>query len=95
MRNLAEIKDNEALDLLADMLEPMIAISSDPKLKDMKNASRLEIVQYIIRNHKEPIMQVMAILEGVPFEDYHCNVLTLPATLLELFNTPEISKLFT
>ena len=95
MRDLAEIKDNEALDLLADMLEPMITISSDPELKKMKGEDRLKIVQYIIRNHKEPIMQILAMLDGVPVEEYHCSVLTLPATLLELFNHPEVSKLFT
>ena len=40
-------------------------------------------------------MEILAAMDGVPVEEYHCNVLTLPATLLELINDPEVSRLFT
>lgn len=97
-RNLADIKDDEALDLLADILDPVIEIASDPKVKEMvsdEKISRVQAVQYVIKNHKKPIMQILAMLDGVPVEEYHCNLLTLPAKLLAIFNDPEVMKLFT
>ena len=97
MRKLAEVKDEEALDLLADILDPMMEICSDAEIKKMvsEKSEKLLIVKYIIKNHKSAIMQILAMLDGVPVEEYHCNVLTLPATLLELFNDPEVTALFT
>lgn len=97
-RDLAEIKDEEALELLADILDPIIDIASDPKVKELisdENTSRVRVVQYVIKNHKKPIMLILAMLDGVPVEEYHCNVLTLPAKLLAIFNDPEVIKLFT
>lgn len=97
MRKLSEIQDDEAMDLLADIIDPLMEISSDPKIKEMseKKATRLEIVKYVMKNHRGPLKLIMAKLEGVPVEEYHYNVLTLPITLLEIFNEPEVSKLFT
>jgi hypothetical protein len=98
MRKLADVKDGEALDLWADLLDPIVEISSDPAFKEMTKDgkhTRLEIVQFAIRNHKDAIMKALAVLEGVPVEEYHCDGLTLPVTLLELINDPEVIKLFT
>lgn len=99
MRKLSEIQDDEAMDLLADIMDPLVDICSDPKIKEMsegeKKATKLEIIKYIMKNHKEPLKLIMAKLEGVPVEEYHYNVLTLPLVLLEIFNEPEVAKLFT
>ena len=99
MRKLSDIKDAEALDLLADVMDPLIEICSDPEIRkmveDKEHFTRLDIVKRVIKEHKEPIMLILATLEGVPVEEYHCNVLTLPVAILELMNDPEVSKLFT
>ena len=99
MRKLSDIKDAEALDLLADIMDPLIEICSDPEIRkmveDKEHHTRLEIVKHVIKEHKEPIMLILATLEGVPVSEYHCNVLTLPVAILELMNDPEVSKLFT
>lgn len=99
MRKLSEIQDDEAMDLLADIMDPLADICSDPKIKEMsegeKKATKLEVIKYVMKNHKEPLKLIMAKLEGVPVEEYHYNVLTLPLVLLEIFNEPEVAKLFT
>ena len=98
MRKLAEVKDEEALDLIADLLDPVTEICTDTVFREMVNAktyTRLEMVKYVIKNHKTSVIQALAVLEGVPVEEYHCNALTLPVTLLEIVNDPEVLKLFT
>ena len=97
-RKLSEVQNEDALDLLADILDPLIEICADEKLKSMieeKKHTRLELVKYVIKSHKSSVIQILATIEGVPVEEYRCNVLTLPAVLLDLVNDPEVIKLFT
>ena len=37
----------------------------------------------------------MAAMDGVPVEEYKCNVFTLPVKILELLNDPDLVQLFT
>lgn len=95
MRKLSEIKDEEALDLLADILEPVINIFGDKDIaKVYKNGEKLKAVQLAIKNHKSDVIILLATLEGVPVDEYHCNIFTLPKTLLEIFNDPELTGFF-
>lgn len=92
---LSKIENEDALDLLADILEPMSTILADPKLKEVKNGKMVNVAAYILKNHKEAVMQVLARLDGVPVEEYHCNVFTVPSKILKLLNDPEFKELFT
>ena len=40
-------------------------------------------------------MQIMATIDGVPVDEYKCNVFTLPVKILELLNDPALVQLFT
>lgn len=93
---LSDYKDEDALDLLADLIEPASEILGDNAVRDAASAGKTwRAVSLAIKNHKKSVMQVLAALDGVPVEDFHCNVLTLPAKLVELFDDPDIAQLFT
>lgn len=93
---LSDYKDEAALDLLAELIEPASEILADAEVrKAAEDGNRLRAVALAIKNHKRAVMSVLAALDGVPIEEYHCNVLTLPAKLVELFDDPDISQLFT
>lgn len=91
-----ELKNEQAIEALADMLDPIMEIASD---KDITAAARennrLLVVKLLMKNHAKEVVQLMAMLEGVPVEEYECNMLTLPAKIVELFNAPEFEFLFT
>lgn len=92
---LSDYKDEEALDLLAELIEPAAEIMSDQDvLEAAKNDNKLRAVSIAIKKHKKAILSVLAALDGVPAENYHCNVFSLPAKLVELFNDPDIGQLF-
>lgn len=96
MRNLSEYKDEEALDLLAELFEPMTSFFLDDEfVKTFDSGNRLGAVKIAIKNHKPEVMQILAAMEGVPVEEYHCNVMTLPIRLYQLITTPEIAGFFT
>ena len=94
---LSDFKDDEALDVLADILEPTAGILADEEIQKMRNAkeNRIKIVAYAIRHHKQEIIEILARLDCTPVEEYHVNAVTLPIKLLELVNDPEVQILFT
>ena len=92
---LSEYQGEAALDLLADLIEPAGEIMSDKKIGNLFKKNRFKAVGFAIKNHKKAVMQIMATIDGVPVEEYKCNVLTLPVKILELLNDPDLVQLFT
>ena len=92
---LSEYQGEAALDILADLIEPAGEIMSDKKIGEVFKQNRFKAIGLAIKNHKKAVMQIMATLDGVPVEEYKCNVLTLPTKVLQLLNDPELVQLFT
>lgn len=92
MKKLSEYKDEESLDLLADLLEPCTELFSDKALVAViRKETRIKAIQYAIKNHKKEVVEIMAILNGVPAKDFHYNVFTLPMMVLEVFNDKDLT----
>lgn len=90
-----ELKNEQAIEALADMFDPIVEIASDEAIKSAaRSNNRMLMVKLILKNHARAIFELMAISEGVPVDEYECNMLTLPAGLMELFNNPELGFLF-
>lgn len=92
---LSEYQGEAALDILADLIEPAGEIMSDKQIGDVFKENRFRAIGLAIKNHKKAVMQIMATMDGVPVEEYKCNVFTLPVKILELLNDPDIVQLFT
>ena len=92
---LSEYQGEAALDVLADLIEPAGEIMSDKELGEVFKENRFKAIGLAIRNHKKAVMQIMATMDGVPVDEYKCNVFTLPAKILELLNDPDLIQLFT
>lgn len=93
---LSEFKDEQALDVLADLIEPAAEIMMDEKVSSEFEKENLpRAVSFAIKNHKKAVIKILATLDGVPVEEYHVNIFTLPVKLLELLNDPEVTQLFT
>lgn len=90
--------DNEkALDVFADLIEPFTEILSDEGIKEAfkGNESKARIAKMAIKKHKKEVIQILAILDDVPVEEYKVNVFTLPAKVIEILNDPTFADLFT
>lgn len=90
-----ELKNEQAIEALADMFDPIVEIASDERVKSAaRSDNKILMVKLILKDHAKAIFELMAISDGVPVDEYECNMLTLPAKLMELFNQPEFSFLF-
>ena len=96
MRKISEYKDEEAINLLADLLDPVVLIFAEPDIAEFtRQKNYIKAIQVAIKKHIKEVMKIMAILEGVPVEEYHCDLLSLPKILLEIVNDPELQDFFT
>ena len=92
---LSEIKGERALDVIADLMDPVMEIVSDAELKKyIDRENRLEAVKYLLKNYKKQVITCMAILHEEDPDKYEPSLVTLPAMLLELLNEPELATLF-
>lgn len=96
MRNFSEIKNGDAIDLLADILEPAAEIFSDKAIEEAFSSGKPKIVvaKAILKGHKSSLLEIFAAMDGVPVEEYSCNVITIVKDLITLLNDPEISSFF-
>lgn len=95
MRKLSEIKGEEALDVLAEIIEPAAQIFTDENVKKaLKSESRIKAAKIILKDHKKAILALMAALEETPVEEYKPTLLSLPALILGVLNDPELQNLF-
>lgn len=92
---LSEFKDEAALDLIADIIEPATEILADPAIKEAFSRSKMAAIKVAIKSHKNAIREIVARLDGKNPEEYHFTALSLPVKLLTLLNDPELQQLFT
>lgn len=92
---LSEFKDDAALDLIADIIEPATEILADPAIKEAFGHSKMAAIKVAIKSHKNAIREIVARLDGKNPEEYHFTALSLPVKLLTLLNDPELQQLFT
>ena len=93
---LSDYKDDEALDLLVELIDPAAEIFSDVQIANILRNKQpaIKAVKLAIKNHKKAVMKILATLDGVDVKDYHCNVLTLPVALLNILNDKELMDFF-
>lgn len=91
-----EITGEAAIDLLADIMEPMVEIVSDEEIRKAaeKGTNNLRLVQMILKKKKKEVLKIMALIDQEDPETYAPNIFVLPKRLLELLSLPEMRSLF-
>lgn len=94
---LTDYENEEALELLADIIEPAAVIMSDKKVSDMVQSGTpvLIIAPYILREHKKEVVEVVAGVHRESPATYKFNAVSLLSDLLDIINDPELISLFT
>lgn len=94
---LSEYKNEDALDLLADIIDPCATILADKRVQALNlddAKGRMEAVKYLLKSHKKEIIEIMARIDNIPLSQYEASIWTLPNKLLELINDKELISFF-
>lgn len=93
---LSDVKGEKALDVIADIIEPISEIMADKDVtKLIRQKRRPAAISAAIKNHKKAVIAVLAALDGKSVDEYECNVLSLPKQILDIVNDPAVMELFT
>lgn len=100
MRRLQDIKGLEAMDVLADLLDPVTELVKKPeilKVIDENGLNDIESIKTLIKGGKMEVLQILAILDGRPIEEFleTFDILTLPVMLYQTFNDDALQAVFT
>ena len=95
MRKLSEIKNEDALDTLVELIDPIIEVCKDAELKQaMEKKDKVGAIKLAVKNHKKEVVRILAILDGENPATYEFNIVTLPIKLMELFNDDDMMAFF-
>ena len=99
---LSEIKGVDAIEVVADIIDPVTSIMADEevkKLAEMKpKPPTLLIAKTILKRQKKAILEILAILHGEDPKTYNPSLIELPILLVNLINeiqsNEELKSLF-
>lgn len=95
MRKLADIRGEDALDVLADILEPAAEIMTDDEFKRLMRANKkLKAIKVALKQHKFAVLTILAVMDGEDVSTYSPGLAVLPIKLLELLNDPDMIQVF-
>lgn len=96
MRKLTEIKGDDALELIADMLEPATEIMSDENVKNAFYKKNLgAAIKVSIKEHKKAVKLILALLNGKDVEKYNPSVAEIVKGAMDISNDEALVDLFT
>ena len=92
---LSEFKGEDAIELLADIMEPAANIMSDPEIKEMylAKAVNAKIAAYILREHPDEILDIYCVMNKTT-KDTATPITLLQATI-DVMNDDALLSLFT
>ena len=93
---LSDIKGERALDVLADMIEPVAEIMGDKEIAAVLQSGKApaKAIKLSLKNHKKAVLAMMAAIDGEDPETYEPSLFVIPKRLLDLLNDPEVQRLF-
>lgn len=102
---LSEYRGDDALEVLAELLEPAVEILADADIaaawrdknpNKTRGQKQLKAVSIAIKKHKEAVIAILAALDHETPDEYRekINVVTLPKKLLEVLNDKDLRTFF-
>lgn len=100
MGKILDARGEDALDVLADLLDPVTEIAQDEEISGMmreggKTTTIAQFAAAVLRKHKPAVIRIMAVDDGKTVEDESkfLSVATIPLRLMAILNNPAIKEM--
>ena len=93
---LAETKGPEAIAALGGLLGPLRRIFQDEKVRKMMqdNVTKMEWVEYVLKNHNQDILEILAVRDGEDPNTYAPSFPEIPAKIVDALTDECVLMLF-
>lgn len=101
IKNLADIKGDAALDLVADLIDPVTEIMSDPVVAaayrgtEKEPGSKAKAIKVAIKTHKKAVTTILALMDEEDPKTYQPSAMVIPVRLMQILTDPDMNSLFT
>ena len=94
--NLFELENEDAVDMLADILEPACKIMANEEVQKAYRSKKpkLLIIKTMLKECKESVVELLAIINGKDPKEYKCTIPSIIKDLLSLLNDENVQVLF-
>ena len=93
MKRLSDYTDEEAIDLWADLLEPITTILKDPEVQSLKEEAPIDIAKGMIALHKSEVTEILLRIDPTPITGLNLIVRVIDI-IMEIEESPEIMGFF-
>lgn len=95
MKRLSDYKGDEAIDLWADLLEPLAAILGDPKIANVVQSGKpvMLIAKEILKTHKTEAVEIIERIDDTPIDGLNI-ILRLVNLIAEIGENETIRSFF-
>lgn len=97
MKKLSEYENEEAIELLGNLIEPVCIILSDKELKrayENKSNNVAKLVAIALKNNSKKVIEILAVLNGVKPKEYKGNIVTMTKEVIEIMNDEDLKSFF-
>lgn len=93
---LSEFKDEEALEILEKILDPVSVIMTDMRFVSLvrTNKPKIIIAKEIVKDHKKEVVEILAAVNGETPETYHFTLISLLKDAVDLLDDPDLNEVF-
>lgn len=92
---ISDFRNEDALDLLADLIEPAAHIFSDKQVeKAYRDGDRIGAIKHAIKDHKTDVIAIVAALDGTTPDKCDFDAITLLSKILEILSDQELVNFF-
>lgn len=83
---LADIKGEQAIEVIANILDPLTTMLSDPEIRKVvqEKKPKLVIGKVILFRQKKAILEILAYLNGENPEEFNPSLIELPIMIMHL-----------
>lgn len=93
---LSEFKGEEAMLILAELIDPASEIIKDERIKQIKanNGQMSDVIKILLKDHAKPVLKILALLNRENPETYSPSLIELPTMLIELLKDEDFMAVF-
>lgn len=95
MRKLSGFKDEQAIIVVANLIEPILEIFANPENKKLSGEKNgFKMFSTFLSNSPGAMMKIFAILSEQDPESYHCDGVDVAKNLMEVISDNRLIELF-
>lgn len=96
MKKLSDFKDEKAMSVVADLMEPIMDIVGNENNKNAaKSKDGIAMFKGFFKNSPRSMMDIFAVLSEIDPAEYHCDGVEVLQNIMQLASDEKMISLFT